>query len=84
MEDYKNDGFDRQENRSDYGPESAERKPAYSAEGRRLRPRKKVVAGRSSYSEGGERRSYGEGGERRSYNGERYSYGSRTYGESRS
>ena len=45
MEDYKNDGFDRQENRSDYGSESAERKPAYSAEGRKLRPRKKVVAG---------------------------------------
>ena len=84
MEDYKNDGFDRQENRSDYGSESAERKPAYSAEGRRLRPRKKVVAGRSSYSEGGERRSYGEGGERRSYNGERSSYGSRNYGERRS
>ena len=85
MEDYKNDGYDRQENRSDYGSESAERKPAYSAEGRRLRPRKKVVAGRSSYSEGGERRSYGEGGERRSYNGERSSsYGSRNYGERRS
>ena len=83
MEDYKNDGFDRQENRSDYGSESAERQPAYSAEGRRLRPRKKVVASKS-YSEGGERRSYGEGGERRSYNGERSSYGNRSYGERRS
>ena len=84
MEDYKNDGFDRQENRSDYGSENAERKPAYSAEGRRLRPRKKVVAG-GNYSEGGERRSYGEGGERRSYNGERSSsYGNRNYGERRS
>ena len=84
MEDYKNDGYDRQENRSDYGSENAERKPAYSAEGRRLRPRKKVVAG-GNYSEGGERRSYGEGGERRSYNGERSSsYGNRNYGERRS
>ena len=84
MEDYKNDGFDRQENRSDYGSESAERKPAYSAEGRKLRPRKKVVAS-GNYSEGGERRSYGENRERRSYgSGERSSYGNRSYGERRS
>ena len=83
MEDYKNDGFDRQESRSDYGSESAERKPAYSAEGRRLRPRKKVVASRS-YGEGGERRSYGEGEQRRNNYGERSSYGNRNYGERRS
>lgn len=87
MEDYKNDGFDRQESRSDYGSESAERRPAYSAEGRKLRPRKKVVAS-GSYGEGGEQRrsfggqhrSYGEGGEqRRSYGeGEQHrSYGDR-------
>lgn len=90
MEDYKNDGFDRQEeNRSDYGSESAERRPAYSAEGRKLRPRKKVVAS-GSYGEGGEQRrsfggqhrSYGESGEQRSsYSSGEGGQQRRSYGE---
>ena len=64
----------------------------FSAEGRRLRPRKKVGYGEQQSSgehrgynsrSNGERRSYGEGGERRSYgeNGERRSFNS---GERRS
>ena len=82
MEDYKNDGLDRQESRSDYGSESAERRPAYSAEGRKLRPRKKVVAS-GSYGEGGEqRRSFG--GQHRSYGDrpQRQGYGRNSYSES--
>ncbi len=84
MEDYKNDGLDRQESRSDYGSESAERRPAYSAEGRKLRPRKKVVAS-GSYGEGGggeQRRSFG--GQHRSYGDrpQRQGYGRNSYSES--
>ncbi len=82
MEDYKNDGLDRQASRSDYGSESAERRPAYSAEGRKLRPRKKVVAS-GSYGEGGEqRRSFG--GQHRSYGDrpQRQGYGRNSYSES--
>ena len=65
----------------------------FSAEGRRLRPRKKVGYGEQQSSgehrgynsrSNGERRSYGEGGERRSYseNGERRSFSGerRSYG----
>ncbi len=54
----------------------------FSAEGRRLRPRKKVGYGEHqssgehrSFNNGGERRSFNNGGERRSFNGERRSYG---------
>ena len=54
----------------------------FSAEGRRLRPRKKVGYGEHqssgehrSFNRDGEHRSFNNGGERRSFNGERRSYG---------
>ena len=84
MEDYKKDV----EGRRDYGQDGEKR---YSAEGRVLRPRKKVGSSNPGPRTYGEHRNYGEhrsfeGGERRSYGGPRKDYNdeSRNYGERRS
>lgn len=78
MEEIKNDAVERHD-RSDYG-ENAEQNVTYSAEGRRLRPRKKVVASRSyeEHRSYGSSRSYGDRPQR-SYG---RSYGDNSYGRS--
>ncbi|MBR1575975.1 MAG: pseudouridine synthase [Bacteroidales bacterium] len=80
MEDYKKDV----EGRRDYGQDGEKR---YSAEGRVLRPRKKVGSSTPGPRTYGEHRNYGEhrsfeGGERRPYSGPRKDYNdeSRSYG----
>ena len=90
MEEKFNGGQEHHEERRDYARNEGSASN-YSAEGRKLRPRRKVGSysdnNHRNYSEGnrGERQGYGQGGERRSYGQSRPRYGEDRprYGEDR-